>query len=217
MENVMLFLKELARNNNREWFQTNKKWYDESRGKIFFLTDVLINEIRKFDSTISALNPSDCLFRIFRDVRFSHDKSPYKTNFGSFIAKGGKKAAFAGYYIHIEPESSFVGGGIYMPDNDTLKILRNYIAENGDEFFSIINETEFKTFYPELYDDKLKTAPKGFDSEHEYIELLKYKSFAFTHKMSDDDVLNEKYIENIVLAFRQLYKANVFLNSALKK
>ncbi len=217
MEKVLLFLKELARNNNREWFNDNKKWYDESKGKILFLTDVLINEIRKFDNTVPALNPSDCLFRIFRDVRFSNDKSPYKTNFGSYIAKGGKKTAFAGYYIHIEPELSFVGGGIYMPDSDTLKNLRNYIAENGDEFLSIINETEFKTVYPEMYDDKLKTAPKGYATEHEYIELLKYKSFAFTHKMSNDDVLSDNFIENIVQAYKQLHRANVFLNNALQK
>lgn len=217
MENVMLFLRELAKNNNREWFQTNKKWYDESKGKILFLTDVLINEIRKFDNTIPALNPSDCLFRIFRDVRFSHDKSPYKTNFGSYIAKGGKKAVYAGYYIHIEPESSFAGGGIYMPDNDTLKNLRNYIAENGDEFFSIINDPDFKTVYPEMFDDKLKTAPKGFASDHEFIEMLKYKSFAFTHKLSDDEVLSENFIENIVQSYRQLHKVNVFLNTAIQK
>ncbi len=217
MESVMLFLKELARNNNREWFQTNKKWYDESKGKILFLTDVLINEIRKFDNSIPALTPSDCLFRIFRDVRFSHDKSPYKTNFGSYIAKGGKKAVFAGYYIHIEPESIFAGGGIYKPDNDTLKNLRNHIAENGDEFFSIIHDSDFKAVYPEMYDDKLKTAPKGFAPDHEFIELLQYKSFAFTHRMSEDDVLSENFIESIVQSYKQLHKVNVFLNSAIQK
>lgn len=217
MENVLLFLKELARNNNREWFQTNKKWYDESREKILFLTDVLINEIRKFDNTIPALNPSDCLFRIFRDVRFSTDKSPYKTNFGSYIAKGGKKAVSAGYYIHIEPESSFAGGGIYMPDNNTLKSIRKYIAENGDEFFSMISSPDFNAIFPEMFDDKLKTAPKGFPHDHEYIELLKYKSFAFTHRLDDSEVLGNNFIEGILQYYRQLHQVNVFLNKAVQK
>ena len=90
---LFTFLRQLAKNNNREWFQKNKKWYDECREKMYFLTDVLINEIRKFDSSIPSVSPADCMFRIFRDVRFSNDKRPYKTNFGSFIARGGRKAS----------------------------------------------------------------------------------------------------------------------------
>ena len=217
MNKVLDFLRELAVNNNREWFQKNKKWYDESRNKVLFLTEVLINEIRKFDPTVPVLNPNDCLFRIFRDVRFSQDKSPYKTNFGCYIARGGKKANFAGYYLHIEPESSFAGGGIYMPENDTLKILREYIAENGEEFLSIIRNKEFQEIYPEMYDDKLKTAPKGFSPDHEYIDILKYKSFAFTHRMEDNEVLSENFIQGILHYYRHLSRVNVFLNHAIQK
>ena len=217
MNNVLGFLKELAANNNRDWFQKNKKWYDESRNKILFLTEVLINEIRKFDPTVPVLEPKDCLFRIFRDVRFSHDKSPYKTNFGCYIARGGKKASFAGYYLHIEPESSFAGGGIYMPENETLKMIRQHIAENGEEFLSIIQEKNFRKTYPEMYDDKLKTAPKGFAPDHELIEFLKYKSFAFTHKMEDKEVLSENFIHGILQYYSQLSKINTFLNQAIQK
>ena len=217
MNNVLGFLRELAVNNNREWFQKNKKWYDESRNKVLFLTEVLINEIRKFDPTVPVLNPNDCLFRIFRDVRFSQDKSPYKTNFGCYIARGGKKANFAGYYLHIEPESSFAGGGIYMPDNETLKMLREYIAENGEEFLSIIRNKEFQEIYPEMYDDKLKTAPKGFSPDHEYIDILKYKSFAFTHRIEDNEVLSENFIQGILHYYRHLSRVNVFLNHAIQK
>lgn len=217
MNNVLGFLRELAVNNNRDWFQKNKKWYDESRNKVLFLTEVLINEIRKFDPTVPVLNPNDCLFRIFRDVRFSQDKSPYKTNFGCYIARGGKKANFAGYYLHIEPESSFAGGGIYMPDNETLKMLREYIAENGEEFLSIIRNKEFQEIYPEMYDDKLKTAPKGFSPDHEYIDILKYKSFAFTHRMEDREVLSENFFQSILHYYRQLSNINMFLNQAIQK
>ena len=109
MKKVLQFLQELTENNNREWFNDNRKRYEESRDKIFFLTDVFINEIKKFDPEITGISPKDCVYRIFKDVRFSKDKLPYKTNFGSFIAKGGRKSPDAGYYLHIEPDEFFIG------------------------------------------------------------------------------------------------------------
>jgi uncharacterized protein (TIGR02453 family) len=216
MLQVIQFLQELSENNNRQWFQNNKKRFDESREKVIFLTEVLINEIRKFDSDIPLLEPKDCLFRIFRDVRFSNDKRPYKTNFGSFIAKGGRKSMHAGYYFHIEPNGSFVGGGIYMPAAEPLKAIREYIAENGEEFLSIINNTTFKKVYPEMMDDKLKTAPKGFSPEHEFIDLLRYKSFAFSSQLSKSQILADTYIEHLVQSFKTLQPVNRFLNEALE-
>jgi len=216
MLQVVQFLQELSENNNREWFQKNKKRYDESREKVLFITDVLINEIRKFDSEIPLLEPKDCLFRIFRDVRFSHDKSPYKTNFGSFIAKGGRKSIQAGYYFHIEPDGSFIGGGIYMPAAEPLKAIRDYIAENGEEFSGLINNAKFKKVFPEMMDDKLKTAPKGFSPEHEFIDLLRYKSFAFSSRISQSEVLADTYIEYLVHSFKILQPVNRFLNEALE-
>jgi uncharacterized protein (TIGR02453 family) len=216
MLQVIQFLQELTENNNREWFQNNKKRYDESREKVLFLTEVVINEIRKFDSDIPLLEPKDCLFRIFRDVRFSNDKRPYKTNFGSFIAKGGRKSMHAGYYFHIEPTGSFVGGGIYMPSAEPLKAIRQYIAENGEEFLSIINNRSFQKVYPEMMDDKLKTAPKGYSPDHEFIDLLRYKSFAFTSQLDKSQILADNYIEKLVQSFKTLHPVNRFLNEALE-
>ncbi|HSO86040.1 MAG TPA: DUF2461 domain-containing protein [Draconibacterium sp.] len=216
MLQVIQFLQDLTENNNREWFQNNKKRYDESREKVLFITEVVINEIRKFDSEIPLLEPKDCLFRIFRDVRFSNDKRPYKTNFGSFIAKGGRKSMHAGYYFHIEPEGSFVGGGIYMPAAEPLKAIREYIAENGEEFLSIIGNKEFKKVYPEMMDDKLKTAPKGYSPDHEFIDLLRYKSFAFSSRFEKSDILADNYIEKLVQSFKTLHPVNRFLNEALE-
>ncbi len=215
MLQVIQFLQDLSENNNREWFQNNKKCYDESREKVLFLTEVLINEIRKFDSDIPLLEPKDCLFRIFRDVRFSNDKRPYKTNFGSFIAKGGRKSIYSGYYFHIEPGGSFVGGGIYMPAAEPLKAIREYIAENGEEFLSIITDKKFKTIFPEMMDDKLKTAPKGYSPDHEFIDLLRYKSFAFSSRLSKSQILADNYIEILVNSFKTLHPVNKFLNEAL--
>ncbi len=216
MLQVIQFLNELSENNNREWFQINKKWYDESREKVLFLTEVVINEIRKFDPDVPLLEPKDCLFRIFRDVRFSNDKRPYKTNFGSFIAKGGRKSMHAGYYFHIEPSGSFVGGGIYMPAAEPLKAIRQYIAENGEEFLSLINSKNFIKVYPEMMDDKLKTAPKGYSPDHEFINLLKYKSFAFSSQFDKSQILADNFIEKLVHSFKTLHPVNRFLNDALE-
>lgn len=216
MIQVIQFLNELSENNNREWFQNNKKRYDESREKALFITEVVINEIRKFDPDVPLLEPKDCLFRIFRDVRFSNDKRPYKTNFGSFIAKGGRKSMHAGYYFHIEPSGSFVGGGIYMPAAEPLKAVREHIAENGEEFLSIINNKSFIKVYPEMMEDKLKTAPKGYSPDHEYINLLRYKSFAFSSQLDKSQILADNYIEKLVHSFKILQPVNRFLNDALK-
>jgi uncharacterized protein (TIGR02453 family) len=215
MKDVLQFLRELAKNNNREWFEANKNWYQESRGKVLFVTDVIINEIRGFDEDMPLPDPKDCLFRIFRDVRFSHDKRPYKTNFGSFIAKGGRKGEDAGYYFHIEPGASFAGGGLYMPAAEPLRAVREHISRNAEAFLDIINQPGFKAVYPEMYDHRLKTAPKGFPKDHEYIHLLRYKSFVFSAPLKDDDIANGKFIEKSIAAFKQLHPVNVFLNEAL--
>uniref|UniRef100_UPI003217117A DUF2461 domain-containing protein n=1 Tax=uncultured Draconibacterium sp. TaxID=1573823 RepID=UPI003217117A len=215
MDKVLHFLTELSANNNREWFNDNRKRYEESRDKVVFLTDVLINEIGKFDSEVRGLSPKDCVFRIFRDVRFSKDKRPYKTNFGSFICKGGRKSMNPGYYFHIEPGSSFVGGGIYMPPSEPLKQIRNYMSENAEEFLAISDDPGFKKTFPQMYDDKLKTAPKGFPKDHEFIDLLRYKSYIFSKEIDDKIVTGNKYIEHMVGLFDQLHPVNAFLNEAL--
>lgn len=217
MDKVLKFLKELSANNTREWFEANKEKYVESKQKVLFTTDVLINEIRKFDHSIPLLDAKNCMFRIFRDVRFSNDKRPYKTNFGSFIAKGGRKGECPGYYFHIEPGNSFVGGGIYMPAAAPLKAIRDHIALSGNELSEIINDPDFKTALPDMYDDRVKTAPKGFPKDHEFIELLRYKSFAFSAQVTDKSLISGDFIEEAVDVFRKLHKANDYLNEALRE
>jgi uncharacterized protein (TIGR02453 family) len=217
MEKVLQFLNELAANNNREWFEANKPRYVECRQKVLFTTDVLINEIRKFDHSIPLLDAKDCMFRIFRDVRFSNDKRPYKTNFGSFIAKGGRKSVCPGYYFHIEPGSSFIGGGIYMPSASPLKAIRDHIAASGNEFSEILEDPDYKSAVPQMFDDRLKTAPKGYPKDHQYIDILKYKSFAFSAPVSDKSLINGTFIDEAVNVFKHLQKANSFLSEALRE
>ena len=217
MKQVLNFLTELKKNNNKEWFDENRDWYQESRKKVLLLTEQIIHEVARFDPEIGIQDPKDCVFRIFRDVRFATDKTPYKTNMGSFIAQGGRKSTSAGYYLHIEPGGSFVGGGSYCPPADALKAIRTEIYDHPEEFKSLIFSGSFQKTYPEMYDDKLKTAPKGFPKDFPEVDLLKYKSFAFTSVLTDSDVISDAYVDKIVTAMKELYPVNRFLNTALEK
>ena len=217
MQEVLNFLSELRLNNNKEWFDQNRDRYEESRKKVLFLTELVIHEVSKFDPEIGSLTAKDCVFRIFRDVRFSHDKTPYKINMGSFIARGGRKSMGAGYYLHIEPGGSFVGGGSYCPPADSLKALRTEIFDHPDEFKKLIYSDSFRRTYPEMYDDKLKTPPKGFPKDFPDIDLLKYKSYAFTSRIDDSVVAGDAYVGKIIDAFKELAPVNRFLNTAIDK
>ncbi|HQC66850.1 MAG TPA: DUF2461 domain-containing protein, partial [Tenuifilaceae bacterium] len=121
LAHTLSFLTQLKENNNREWFNQNRKWYDEARSNFVAFVELLIPAIKEFDPTLGLLEAKDCLFRIHRDIRFTHDKTPYKTNFGAFIARGGRKSRFGGYYFHVEPNASMASGGIYMADTATMR------------------------------------------------------------------------------------------------
>jgi uncharacterized protein (TIGR02453 family) len=217
MQQVLNFLSELKENNNKEWFDQNRDRYQECRKKVLFLTELIIHEAGKFDPEIGVQDPKNCVFRIFRDVRFSNDKTPYKTNMGSFIAKGGRKSVSAGYYLHIEPGASFVGGGSYCPPPDALKAIRTEIFDHPEDFKQLVYNESFRKVYPELYDDKLKTAPKGFPKDFPDIDLLKYKSFAFGSAIDDSIVTSDAFVGKILSTMKELYPVNRFLNTALDK
>jgi uncharacterized protein (TIGR02453 family) len=136
---------------------------------------------------------------------------------GSYIAPGGRKSISAGYYIHIEPGGSFVGGGSYCPPADALKAIRTEIFDHPDEFKQLISKNSFRNAYPEMYDDKLKTAPKGFPKDFPVIDLLKYKSYAFTSRFDDSTVTSDTYVAKIADSLKELYPVNRFLNAALEK
>ncbi len=217
MKEVLQFLSELKENNSKEWFDQNRGRYEASRKKILFLTELVNHEIVKFDPEVGIQDPKNCVFRIFRDVRFSPDKTPYKTNMGAYIAAGGKNSLGAGYYIHIEPGGSFVGGGSYCPQPNALKAIRTEIFDRPEDFREIIHSKLFQRVYTEMYDDKLKTPPKGFPKDFPDIDILKYKSYAFTSRIDDAVVEGDAYVERIIAAFKQLAPVNQFLNEALRK
>lgn len=215
---VLAYLEDLKKNNNRDWFNTNKSRYVAAKEEFELFVNNLIPEIREIDNSIGVVTAKDCVFRIYRDVRFSTNKEPYKTNMGAYISRDGKKGKFAGYYIHIEPDNnSFIAAGIHMPDADTLKEIRIEIMENTDEMKKIINDSKFKNIFPEIYGEKLKTAPKGFPKEFKDIELLKFKSYAIVHKLDDKFVKNETNLkDSLIDLYKIAHPFNTFINRVIE-
>lgn len=210
------FLKKLKKNNNRDWFNANKKLYEDARYDFEVFVFELIQKIAEFDETVSGLEPKDCMFRIYKDVRFSKDKTPYKTNFGAAINKGGRKLSIAGYYIHISPTEYFLGSGLYMPAPDKLLAVRNSIAAKSAKFKSIVEGKEFKKNFGKLWNgDTLKTVPKGFDKEHPMAEYLKLKSFICDHTVKEEKALAKNYGDYIAKIFKTAKPFNDFLNDAI--
>ena len=213
---VYQFLQDLSANNNREWFQSNKKAYESAKSSVETFIKELISGIQSIDNSVVGISPKDCMFRINRDVRFSKDKSPYKNNFGGFIAKGGRNAMNAGYYLHIEQGSSFLGGGIYMPPADRLKLIRNEIYFNATAFKKIIENQDFKKYFTEIWDDnKLKNPPKDFPKDFEAIELLKFKNYTVLHSISDEQVMQTNFYQYVMEVFKTMLPLNNFLNNAI--
>jgi uncharacterized protein (TIGR02453 family) len=209
------FLRELKENNNREWFDSNRKRYEKIRENLVQVTEILIHEISQIDRSVAGLVPKDCLFRINRDIRFSNDKSPYKTNMGVFIAPGGKNSINAGYYMHIEPGGSFIGGGIYMPPSPVLKTIREEILNNYEEFTEIISHKDFTSNFSTFWGEKLKTKPKGFPDDFEGIEYLRLKNYTVLKEMNDKQMISSTLIDTIKKVFGALYPLNRFINNAI--
>jgi len=212
-KSTLTFLSGLKLNNEREWFNSNRSRYEEARKNFEAFVQAVIGEIVKFDPIYKGLEAKSCIFRINRDTRFSHDKSVYKTNFGAFMVRGGKKNGdrFPGYYFHIEPGSSFAAGGAYVPPTPWLNAIREKIEENADELIRVINNKEFKKYFGALDGEKLKTAPKGYPRDHPYIELLKMKSFLAYRSISDRELTSEGCFDLVVSAFRAMKPLHDFL------
>ena len=210
------FLTDLANNNNRDWFAKNKERYNVALAKFSDFVDSLINSISVFDNSVQNLQAKDTIFRIYKDVRFSKDKSPYKNHFGAYIANGGRKSNKAGYYIHIEPSGqSFLGGGIHCPQPKELKAIRQEIVYNTDKYKNIIFNIEFNREFGNQMGDKLKSAPRGFDKDFKDLDLIKYKEYTFGKLISNNEIMDDKFLERAVATFKILKPYNTFLNDAL--
>jgi len=210
------FLKKLAKNNNREWFPANKKAFDAAQDNMTAFAGYLIGEIGKFDDAVAGLDPKACVFRIYRDVRFSKDKSPYKINLGAYISPGGRKSMQPGYYFHLQPGASFIAGGKHIPDGpETLKI-RSAIANDTAEFLKIVNKKSYSDAFGRMFGDSLKSAPKGFDPEHKAIEYLKLKEFmAYTELHDDKFLTSTEFPKHLVKLMKEMFPLIAFLRKAL--
>lgn len=216
METSLKFLKQLAKNNNKEWFDLNRKTYENCKAEFEAIVKIVIDKSVLFDNQLAGLEPKKCMFRINKDIRFSKDKSPYKTNMGASINPGGKQSMIPGYYLHIEPGKSFVAGGCYQPMPEVLAAIRQEIDYNTADFKKIINAKDFKTYFKELsQDDKLKTAPKGYDKAHPEISLLQHRHFIVMHYLKDEDVLHKNFPTYVSKVFKAMLPLNLFLRSCI--
>lgn len=217
MQASLQFLKKLKSNNNREWFETNKPVYVNAKAEYELFIDKLIAGVNKFDAAVSAdMKGKDCIFRIYKDVRFSKDKTPYKTNFGASINPGGKKSLQAGYYLHVEPDASFIAGGVYMPEPSALYAIRQEIDYNPAPFLNILQSSNFKNYFKGLdEEDKLKTAPKGFDKEHPHIDILKNKHFIVSHDLNDKQLTDPSALETVISGFKAMHPFLKYLREAM--
>lgn len=214
MEHVLKFLTALKKNNNKDWFDKHKSEYQELRSYFIKQVETLIKECSKFDPELSGIEASKCIFRINRDVRFSKDKSPYKTNFGASINPGGKNSNIPGYYLHIEPGKSFLAAGSYMPMPEYLAAIRQEIDYNHEEFRKIIKSKDFVSNFKKLSDeDALKTTPKGYDKDNPNIEFLRLKHFIVVHDLNDKQVTDKKFISEST----KIYKSALALNKFLRR
>jgi len=213
---VLDFLSQLKLNNNREWFQENKKLYEDAKKELEGFVTEMITTISALDPSVQTPAMKDCMFRIYRDVRFGADKSPYKTNMGAFIAKGGRKSSFPGYYFHFEPGACMLAAGVYQPEPDTLKLLRNEVYFRSAELKAIIEKPSFKKHFDQLGDfDKMKKAPKDFPADFSDIDLLKYRSYIVSGNISDKIVTSGNYQKQIMEMLTEMQPFMGFLNKAI--
>lgn len=208
------FLRAIKNNNNRDWFAEHRKSYDKARENFEQFVQVIINNIIEFEPIMKGLEVKSCVYRINRDIRFSNDKSPYKSHFGAFIVRGGKKNGdkFAGYYIHIEPGKSIIAGGAYMPPSPWLAAIREKIDQESEQFIKIINQKDFIKYFGQIDGEKLKTPPRGYTSDNPNIDLLKFKSYLVVNEVSDKFVLSIDYFEHVIKILKAMKPLNDFLN-----
>ena len=217
MKTAYHFLKELSENNNRQWFHEHKKFYQQAREEFENIVKELIYRISEFDQRIFNITPQESIFRINRDMRFARDKSPYKINLSAHIAPYGRRSRYAGYYLHLQPGGSFLGGGIYCPEKDALDAVRTEIYDNPQKFIPILENRDFRQTFGALEGRKLKKTPRGFDHSFEYVDLLKYKDYVVSTPIQDEVILSDSFLEKAVEIFRILYPFNEFINKAVDK
>jgi uncharacterized protein (TIGR02453 family) len=217
-KDTLSFLHQLKSNNNKEWFHTNRLAYDDAKQNIVNYIQAVCNELAEIDNCLANISAKDTLFRINRDIRFSRDKSPYKVNFGASLTKGGRKSSWAGYYIHVEPGQSFLGGGLYMPQPENMYKIRQEIDYDFATFQNILSAPDFEKYFGQLVMDtsmKLSRPPRGYTADNQAIEYIKLTSWVATCKVEDSFFLDKNSVNDCVQILSALTPFIGFLNQAL--
>ncbi|MGA2762063.1 MAG: DUF2461 domain-containing protein [Spirochaetia bacterium] len=185
---ALQFLSRLSKNNTRDWFEQNREHYETAMEEFGILVGQLITGLGKGED-LDGVTPKDCIMRIFRDVRFSKDKSPYKTGLGAGIVSGGRKSGRIGYHVHLQPGGrTMVGGGMWEPAPQQLSKFRSAISKDAGDFRKIMESSGFKRHFGELVGEQVKTAPQGYAADHPQIDLLRYKQVCVMERFDDDVV-----------------------------
>lgn len=212
---ILDFLKRLSANNNREWFQEHKEEYKEVQRLFDELLTMVIGRIATFDNSVQHLVPSDCTYRIYRDVRFSSDKSPYKNHIGGYINARGKKSMHCGYYIHLEPGNCMLAGGSWCMPKDMLKAVRQSVVDNIDEFRSIVEDKSFKQYFSEIGEEHLKTVPNGFPKDFAFPQYINCKDYTVCYKVDDSFFSSPDFLDEIENVYKQLKRFADFTNETI--
>jgi uncharacterized protein (TIGR02453 family) len=218
---TLKFLKDLKKNNNKPWFDAHRDAYDRAKQDFENFIQSVLNKHSKNDPDLQELTAKKCMFRINRDVRFSKDKSPYKSNFGASMDKGGKKSGLAGYYFHLEPGGkSFLGGGLWQPEAPVVKRIRQEIDYCCDEFTKLMTSKKLHSYYGGLYEGeniKLSKVPQGFEKDNPAAEYVKFKSWLVLHNLPDAELTSPDLVKKTVEAYKLMQPFVKFLNRAVEE
>lgn len=215
---LVRFLSQLKKNNNKEWFEKNRDRYTELRSEFFDLTAAVLMSMVEFDPSLASVEPKHCIFRINRDVRFSKDKSPYKTQFASAISPEGKGGMVPMYYFHIDHQGELIiAGGVYDPDGDTLKKIRNFIAAHPEKIEKIIKNKKIMGRFNEIWGEQLVRLPKGFDESVRYPELIRKKRFILEEDIKVSGLSDDKLFSRLHDNFKLMYPFIEWLREGIKQ
>jgi uncharacterized protein (TIGR02453 family) len=216
MDRMLRFLSELDKNNNRDWFHAHQPEFLEAKITFEKFVSQMIVRISQFDPHVKGVSASSSIFRIYRDTRFSNDKTPYKTNFGAHMCRGGKNSGDPGYYFHVQPGECFNSAGIYMPSSDKLKLIRREIVNFPDDFKKLIEDPDFVKEYTLSQEDKLKRPPVGFPADFELIEYLKLKNYCPWIPLHDSMLSSPDLLDFVIDRYCRMKPFNDFIYRALE-
>lgn len=206
------FLQELSENNHKHWFDAHKEAYQEAKKDFETFVEEFIRVVDDFDHHLEGLTAEECVFRLYRDARYATNEDPYKTHFGAYVAFGGRNSDFAGYYLHIAPGDTYIGGGMYNPGTAVLRKIRQEIDYNSEPLWNILRSDGFREYFGSIQGERLDSAPIGYPKDHKDIELLKLQSYFAIHPIKDEQLMSENAMEYCLKVVTELYRFNRFFN-----